>query len=128
MHSLHVKQPLSDSVTLVALHNIYQLPPISRDLVSCSMFVSACFRAGTEQSLTVAHATLPALRKLLQDVDPVAMAYPTRRRISVQDKEKAWLRWTLERIQKSLEKSNEPFDWLQVWRQRSGHVAVAQAA
>ena len=125
LHSLHVEHPLNDTVMLVALHNVYKLPSISNDLISCAMFTSACFKTGSEESVAVARAMLPALRRLLQNVDPATMTYPPKgTKALVESKEKAWLTWTLNKIEKAPQKNNEPFDWLNVWRQRAGHAQI----
>lgn len=125
LHSLHVEHPLQESITLSALHGVYKLPAISQDLVSCAMLTSACFKAGTPESLTVANALVPALQELLQKTKPEVWAYPTDPSARNQRKDKAWLTWTLTKIEKALSKQNQPFDWLKQWREQSGHVQVA---
>lgn len=126
LHSLHVEHPLNDSVLLMALRNVYNLPPISNDLVSCAMFVSACFKAGTPESLVIARALIPPLQTLLKKVSPRSLKYPPRgQRTQAADREKVWLTWTLTKIEKALKTQGEEWKWLRQWRQRSEHVQVA---
>lgn len=125
LHSLHVEHPLEKSITLSALYGIYKLPAISNDLVACAMLTSACFKAATPESLTVANALVPVLQDLLSKTKPEAWVYPTDPLQRNQRKDKAWLTWTLNKIEKALNKQNQPFDWLRQWREQSGHVQVA---
>ncbi|KAI0088765.1 hypothetical protein BDY19DRAFT_993604 [Irpex rosettiformis] len=128
LHSLHVEHPLEDSVTLSALYGVYKLPAISSDLISCAMLTSALFKAKTEESLIVANALVPELKLLLKKTHPAKMAYPTDPVIRNQknNKEKAWLKWTLLKIEKALEAQKQPVDWLKTWREAS--ISAAGAA
>ncbi|KAI0077608.1 hypothetical protein K474DRAFT_1661542 [Panus rudis PR-1116 ss-1] len=125
LHSLHVEHPLSDTITLTALYKVYNLPPISSDLVATAMLTSACFKAGTPESITVAKSLLPSLQKLLQETDPKAMEYPQDWKERSRTKEKTWLTWSLNKIEKALKNQGEEFDWLRQWRESSGHAQIA---
>ena len=125
LHSLHLEHPLSDTMTLVALYQVYKLPPISNDVVASSMVASACFKAGTPESLTVAKALLPALEKRLKKTDPKSMEYPKDWKERLQAKEKTWLTWSLKNIQTAMKKQEIPSEWLKEWREASGHTQVA---
>ncbi|THG94750.1 hypothetical protein EW026_g6775 [Hermanssonia centrifuga] len=125
LHDLHVEHPLSESITLSALYSIYALPSISGDLISCALLTSACYKTATKESLVVARALTQSLQALLDKEDPKAYAYPVNHYERSQNKEKAWLTWTLTKIEKALEKHKQPYDWLRQWRERSGHVQVA---
>ena len=130
LHSLHAQYPLENTITLSALYGVYKLPPISSDLVSCALLASACFKANTPEALTVANALVPELKKLLTNTEPKEMAYPEdtyERKVLRGGREKAWLRWTLQKIERALEAHQQPFDWLRQWRIASGHVQPAAA-
>jgi len=130
LHSLHVEHPLENSITLSALYGIYKLPAISSDLVSCAMLTAACFKAKSEDSLVVAKALVPELKNLLTKTKPKKMAYPEDKytRSLKGNKEKAWLRWALLKVEKALQAHNEPIDWLRTWREASGTVPALKAA
>ncbi|EMD39712.1 hypothetical protein CERSUDRAFT_150376 [Gelatoporia subvermispora B] len=125
LHSLHQSHPLEDTMLLVALWNIYKLPPISSDLISCAMLTSTCFKHGSQESLLIANEMLPHLQKLLAETAPTSVQYPERR-VAQPEKEKAWLTWTLTKIQKALSKQGAEHEWLTRWRQDSGHAAAAE--
>ena len=131
LHSLHVQHPLSDSITLSALYKVYNLPALSSDLVSCAMLTSACFKNNSPEAVTVAKGLVPNLRKLLESTPPEQMALPAMEnkalRARTEEKEKAWLAWTLAKIEKALQKQGEEFSWLREWRTASGHVPTAAA-
>ncbi|KAI0927540.1 hypothetical protein AcV5_008052 [Taiwanofungus camphoratus] len=127
LHSLHVEHPLQDSITLAALFRIYNLPPISSDLVSCAMLTSACFKHGTRQSLAIAHEMVPHLKGLLEKVEPQTMqlSRESMERAKNTEKEKTWLAWTLTKIEKALQKEGSDCSWLSQWRKDSGHAQLA---
>jgi len=127
LHSLHVEHPLQDTITLAALFRVYNLPAISSDLVSCAMLTSACFKHGTRESLAIAREMIPALKTLLQKVEPKTMQLPTKsvERARDEAREKAWLAWTLTKIEKALKKEGSDNSWLRQWREGSGHAQVA---
>lgn len=123
MHSLHVEHPLSSAITLVALYKVYNLPPVSSDLVSTAMLASACFKSNTEHSLVVANALVPALKTLIAETSPIPI--PPKGAERANNKETAWLAWTLSKIEKALVKQKEETGWLRDWRERSGHLSIA---
>lgn len=125
LHSLHNEQPLQESITLSALLAVYKLPPVSDDLVSCAMLTSACFKANTPQSITVAKALVPSLQGLLANANPAEWKYPTDPHARNQNKHLTWLTWTLTKIEKALSKQKQPSDWLRKWREESGHAQIA---
>ncbi|GJE86726.1 hypothetical protein PsYK624_028070 [Phanerochaete sordida] len=125
LHALHVEHPLQDAITLSALHAVYKLPAVAQDFVACAMLTSACFKAATPEALTVANALVPALQELAAKDSPAAWAYPTDPQARNQRKDKAWLTWTLTKIEKALTKQSQPVDWLKQWREQAGHAQVA---
>ncbi|OCH91122.1 hypothetical protein OBBRIDRAFT_812332 [Obba rivulosa] len=124
LHALHQKYPLEDTMLLVALWNVYKLPPIASDLVSCALLMSTCFKHGSKESLLIANEMLPYLQKLLGEAEPWTLRYPESR-IQQPEKEKAWLTWTLTKIEKALGKQGVEHSWLTQWRQDSGHATIA---
>lgn len=92
------------------------------------MLTSACFKAATEESLTVANALVPELRGLLEKTSAKKLAYPEDKykRSLPGNKEKAWLRWTLLKVEKALEAQKQPVGWLKSWRE--AQVAGVAAA
>lgn len=125
LHSLHSEHPLQQSITLSALLAVYKLPSISDDLVSCAMLTSACFKANTPQSITVAKALVPSLQDLLAKNKPKKWRYPAEPSVRNESKHLAWLVWTLAKVEKALTKQNQPYDWLRKWREQSGHTQIA---
>lgn len=125
LHALHVEHPLSDSVTLSALHGLYGLPAVAEDLVSCAMLTSACFKANTTASRTLAHALVPALRGLLAHAQPAHWKYPTKPYPRNKRKDRVWLTWTLTKIEKALKAQKAPHEWLSEWREKTGHAKLA---
>jgi hypothetical protein len=122
MHSLHLKQPLASSVTLMALYPAYNLPPVSTDLVSCTMLATACLNQENEQSKVLAEALVPSIKRLLQNTPPTPPSKPVR---YSEDREPAWLARTLAKIEEVLEKQGRDHKWLREWRERSGHLVPA---
>jgi len=127
LHSLHLAHSLPDIITLTALFKVYNLPPISTDLISCAMLTSACFKHSTPESLTIARAMVPHLKKLVEDSDPKEMVLPEDRIERAKVKERAWVAWTLTKIEKALknDEASGPADWLMKWREESGHAQLA---
>jgi len=122
MHSLHVEHPLSASMTLVALYKIYNLPPVSTDLVSTAMLASACFKTNSKQSNIVANALVPSLRNMIVESPPIPL--PPKGSERAMKKETAWLARTLFKVEKALEKQNAEYQWLRDWRIQSGHLSI----
>jgi hypothetical protein len=48
LHSLHSKHPVQYTIAASALYRVYNLPPVSTDLVSCSLLASACLKAAMQ--------------------------------------------------------------------------------
>ncbi|GBE85250.1 hypothetical protein SCP_0704370 [Sparassis crispa] len=127
LHSLHVEHPLQYTITLSALFRVYKLPVVSSDLLSCAMLTSACFKHGTHQSLAIASEMVPHLMTLLEKVEPETMQLPreSMERAKESGKEKAWLAWTLNKIEKALQTKGQDHAWLSQWRQASGHAQLS---
>jgi len=122
MHSLHLKQPLASSVTLMALYPAYNLPPVSTDLVSCTMLATACLNQENEQSKVLADALVPSIKRLLESTPPTPRSKPVR---YSEDREPAWLARTLAKIEGVLEEQGRDHKWLHEWRERNGHLVPA---
>jgi hypothetical protein len=123
MHSLHVDHPISSSITLVALYKVYNLPPVSTDLVSAAMLASACFKNNTKHSNVIARALVPSLKNMIAETPPIPL--PPKGAERAKNKETAWLARTLFKIEKTLQKNKLDYGWLRDWRDRSGHLSIA---
>ena len=122
MHSLHLKHPLTSSVTLMALYPVYNLPPFSSDLVSSTMLTAACLGQESKESKILVGALLPSIKSLLNKTPPIPPSKPIR---YSEDREPFWLARTLAKIEETLEKQGRDYRWLHEWRERSGHLAPA---
>lgn len=122
MHSLHVEHTLSASITLVALYKVYNLPPVSTDLVSTAMLASACFKANSKQSDVVANALVPSLKNMISEAPPIPL--PPKGADRAKNKEIAWLARTLFKVERALKKQNADYQWLRDWREQSGHLSI----
>lgn len=113
-------------MTVAALFGVYKLPPISSDLISCAMFVAACLKHHTAQSLVIAREMLPQLKELLAKTSPNDMELPTSGPgwVKVDAKEKGWAARSLAYIEQALAKEEADHSWLSKWRQDSGHAQV----
>ena len=122
MHSLHLKHPLTSSVTLMALYPAYNLPPFSNDLVSSTMLTAACLEQESKESKILVGALLPSIKSLLSKTPPIPPSKPIR---YSEDREPFWLARTLAKIEETLEKQGRDYRWLHEWRERSGHLVPA---
>ncbi|KAF9652559.1 hypothetical protein BDM02DRAFT_3089170 [Thelephora ganbajun] len=120
MHSLHLKHSLASSVTPMALYPAYNLPPISTDLVSSTMLVTACLNQDSKQSKVLVDVLLPSIKRLLKNTPPTPPSKPIR---YSEDREPFWLARTLAKIEEALQKRGGDHQWLREWRERSGHLA-----
>lgn len=70
---------------------------------------------------------VPHLKDMLQKVKPQKMTLATEpvERAKDSAKEKAWLAWTLNKIEKALKKDGADYAWLHQWRMDSGHIQLA---
>ncbi|RDB17449.1 hypothetical protein Hypma_001597 [Hypsizygus marmoreus] len=121
LHSLHVEHPIETVMTASALYDVYGLPPIAKDLVSCSMLMSACYKHNSKDSLKVANALVPHLEKLLKHTKPIEVSKgPT---VNVLQKPVVWMKWALKKVDKALfATTGQRADWLSAWRAKSGHI------
>lgn len=121
LHSLHVEHPIDKVIAASALYSVYSLTPIAHDLVSCSMLVSACFKHNSKDSLKVARALVPHLKRMMGETAPPSQnPTPTAKNV---ERPQAWLQWTLKRIDKALVVENKSrAEWLRDWRLRNGHI------
>jgi hypothetical protein len=70
LYALHEERKLSDAITLAALFPLYNLPPLSSDIISFALLLSACLReaqvSGSEHAWTVAATLLSPFKQLAQ--------------------------------------------------------------
>lgn len=120
LHSLHAEHSIGDVATAVALYPIYNLPPVTEDLVSSALFLNACMRSGTPESLEAAALMVPAFKKLLLST-PRTLVAPSRSSRSLPAaKANIWLKWSLKRLNQDLARRGENVDWMLEWRQPAG--------
>ena len=122
MHSLHLKHPLASSVTLMALYPAYNLPPVSTDLVSSTMLVTACLSQESEQSKVLVDVLVPSVKRLLKNTPPLP---PSKQIRYSEDREPIWLARTLAKIEEARKKQGQDYQWLREWRERSDHPVPA---
>ncbi|TFK46003.1 hypothetical protein OE88DRAFT_1739811 [Heliocybe sulcata] len=152
LHSFQQDHDVSKVVQASALFGPYKLPPATSDIVTCALLTSACLRDARKQqlqlqkekvarqtkaphSLVVALNLIPALQRLVKQTEPLPI--PTTGMEKERNKERVWLKWALARIEHWLPHLTEgrsfhgvepiPVEWLKEWRQKSGHIATAQA-
>ncbi|KJA21579.1 hypothetical protein HYPSUDRAFT_202919 [Hypholoma sublateritium FD-334 SS-4] len=102
LHSVYIKRPLEDVLIVSALYPIYNLPPISTDLVSASLLAAACYKAGTPESIKAADALQPNIQAMLRKVQlRKAPDHETR-------KLNKWVSWALRKVN-SARADKEPF-------------------
>jgi hypothetical protein len=126
LHSLHVEHPIDTVITASALYSIYSLTPVSQDLASCAMFISACFKYNSKDSVKVANALVPHLQELLKNTKPITVsANPTEKALN---KPNVWIKWALKKVDKALfVKNGQREEWLKAWRVKSGHIVEPSA-
>ncbi|KAH7921670.1 hypothetical protein BV22DRAFT_1132095 [Leucogyrophana mollusca] len=125
LHSLHYKYPLQDTMTAAALFGLYKHPPVSSDLVACSMLYAACLKHDTANSRTVAKALLPQLRRSLSDTWPVPAPTESKIRAQYEEKPKIWLVASLRRIERKLKANRQDAGWLARWTRQDAEPSSA---
>ncbi|KDQ60487.1 hypothetical protein JAAARDRAFT_68008 [Jaapia argillacea MUCL 33604] len=144
LHSLHLTTPLSNTIALSALFSLYKLPPISKDLVSCSMLMSACYKYANskkehrdkQSALVVAKSLVPSLEGLLKKAKPTFV--PVKSVDRARRKEPMWVKWSLKRVEDSLvsasqktgasrETALKKYAWLREYRIKSRHITLGEA-
>jgi hypothetical protein len=79
LYALHEGRKLSDVITLAALFPaVRRLPPLSSDIISSALLLSACLRevhaSGCEHALTVAVTLLSPFKQLLAQSLPMPIS------------------------------------------------------
>ncbi|KAJ3523276.1 hypothetical protein NMY22_g11516 [Coprinellus aureogranulatus] len=97
LHSVH-QSPIENVMTASALFGVYKLPAAAQDFVSCAFVVEACLRHNSEDSVAIAKALLPHLRKL-QKKTVIDKSNPHNR-------ESVWVEKCLENIERHLKKKS----------------------
>lgn len=110
-------------MTASALYGVYELPSIADDLPSCAMFVSACLKHNSPESLLVAEAMKGRLRELLEETKEGKMKVSPDPLERNKDKSKVWVMWSLKKVDKAIYKRKGKREaWLKVWREANGHI------
>ena len=63
LQSVHKDDLFRESVLVSTLYTLYNLPPLTKDVVSCSMLLSQCLRVDTPAARVIAGALLPAFKQ-----------------------------------------------------------------
>ncbi|EIM87666.1 uncharacterized protein STEHIDRAFT_78748 [Stereum hirsutum FP-91666 SS1] len=134
LHGLHLQHDLSDSITLAALYDVFNLRGLSSDPVSCAMLTAACLREASrtekrkdvrDDARLVGQALLPSLQRALTK-------YKTAEKLKgkrYSEKEISWLRWTLKKVEIGVVKAGWSSAWLREFREANkwgdeGHATL----
>ncbi|KIL64767.1 hypothetical protein M378DRAFT_162921 [Amanita muscaria Koide BX008] len=124
LHSVHLTEP-REAYGMALLYSMYNLPEISKDLVSFSMLLTALFKENSKESTRLAKRFVPNLKQLVvgsgknqqQQEEPVGTTSGQK------EKWNTWLKWSLKKVDKALFVQNGlREEWLRDWRMRSGHI------
>lgn len=116
-----------------ALYNVHNLPPVAKDLISCAMFVLACYRHKSRESLQVAQAMIGPLEHLVRaDVEARSTVTPDAdgevgdtvtskdnagKKIIPTEQTEKWLKWSLDSIDSAFSVVNGTrAEWLALWQ------------
>lgn len=105
----------------MALYPAYNLPPVSADLVSSTLFTTACLNQESKQSKVLVDILIPSVKRLLQNAPPIPLSKSIRHS---EDREPVWLARTLAKIEEALKRQGQEYGWLHEWRERSGHLLL----
>jgi hypothetical protein len=69
IHSLSVRNPISEIFLAASFYPVYNLPSISEDLPSAAMLAAACLdkKNKTEETIKVAEALLPHIQRMWKE-------------------------------------------------------------
>ena len=69
IHSLSVRNPISEIFLAASFYPVYNLPSISEDFPSAAMLAAACFDKNnkTEETIKVAEALLPHIQRMWKE-------------------------------------------------------------
>lgn len=109
LHDLQASHSIQDCLTFTSLYSIYRLPPVTSDTTSTALLLSALFKDGSEESLTLARSMVPSLQALLANTDPKASDRPLRPFVI---KKRKWLAWTLVNLSGCFERHGIEHGWL----------------
>ncbi|KAI0770539.1 hypothetical protein C8Q74DRAFT_909981 [Fomes fomentarius] len=109
LHDLQASHPIQDCLTFTSLYSIYRLPPVTSNATSTALLLSALFKDGSEESLTLARSMVPSLQTLLANTDPKVTDRPLRPFVI---KKRKWLAWTLVNLSGCFKKHGIEHEWL----------------
>ncbi|OBZ71595.1 Glucose 1-dehydrogenase 3 [Grifola frondosa] len=113
LHALHQEHPLQDCIMLAALYRVYNLPPVSSDLVSCTLLVVACYTHPSPHARVVADEMVPHLRQLLESSKGPYTLKMTNG--APAEKEEKWMLRALYNVKAQLQKTGHEYRWLDKW-------------
>ena len=130
LHSLHLQHPLSTTLTAAALYPVYNLPPVSEDLVSCALLTTACFhhahvaKSGEGLSPKSQKAALKAAQEIAPQLEALLRAPAT----VESDKQNKWVTWSLKKIDAALKGVGEKRKLFEEWRTQHPETPKPSAA
>lgn len=124
LHALYAKHSLDKIMMVTSLYSIYQLPPLSQDLISCVFVISACYKHNSRDSLVVAESLLPRLQKLVETSEPILLSDElTENKATKEYKFKTWIKSALKNVDNAFyRKTGARAEWLNDFRKKSGHL------
>ncbi|VDB92540.1 unnamed protein product [Peniophora sp. CBMAI 1063] len=123
LHSVHKDSLFKESVLVSTLYTLYNLPPLAKDLVSCSMLLSQCLAVDTPEARVIAGALLPAFKQSIESSPPLSLPTDSAARSQRETRHLSWLRQAAGSIEGRLRARGEDTTWLRKWRVASGHLS-----
>jgi hypothetical protein len=118
LYALHEERKLSDVVTLAALFPLYNLPPLSSDIISFALLLSACCReahvSGSEHAWTVAATLLPPFKQLLAQTMPLPIE-------KNRFQEHCWMKYAMLSMLDSLTARGQDASWVREGCVKNGY-------
>ncbi|KIY48445.1 hypothetical protein FISHEDRAFT_31136, partial [Fistulina hepatica ATCC 64428] len=112
LHAFHAAYPIEHMMTVISLYSVHDLPPVTQDIVSLSLLLSACYRHSTTHTIRLAQALSPYLHGLTElkkvDVDP---------KVNLNDRGPVWARESIAKVHWGMaERRGKQIAWLDNWR------------
>ena len=108
---------------MAALYPVYHLPPISDDLVSCTLLTAACFHHAhthkPDDSSALSVTPKNALKIAMTFVPELEKLVKVRPDVEIQ-KQNSWVLWALKRVDMALKGMGEKRLLLEEWRIKHG--------
>jgi hypothetical protein len=123
LHSLHLTQPLQETITASALFKVNNLPQASSSLTACALLVAACLHSHSHptrpkdpRARELADTLLPVLKTLCMEIPLYVAREPSGRRMRAkfEERPKIWTVGALRRIKRIFAEEGRggEFKWL----------------